>query len=976
MLKRNKKIAQICALAMCINLIQGSFVKGYANETETNNDVSEVESSVNLEADDKSENEADNIESEANEADNIESEATDDILSNEENLEDIVDDEVIDETKSETIDEEEYEEVEETDSYNSSSDMVIINFNQYEKLSDNTLRLINGRDGIRGNIEIPESAEIDGETYTVTEIGERAFFGVCDLETVKLPSSVTKIGKNAFTACQLLREVSGLEGVVDIDKEAFNLCSSLKDISSLKNVRHIGEHAFYGCTSLEAIPSLENLESMDYGTFENCTSLKNIELGNKITYMPEKALSDTDSISVYTIPASVESIEKNSFGTDTTSKKFIAGSEAVKNLLINIGINSSCIKLENYSWNSNNQCSIDGLTYAVNGSDTVYVSNCEENTYEEITIPKTITVDNKEYTVTEVGRNAFYQKNNIKKVTLPETIKKIGNYAFGYCSQLTYVNLDDVDYIESSAFSYCSQLSNINIENATFIGSGAFHSCDNLDKIKVGNKENTTLDSPLCIDGKNLSFVSVGKGVSEIGWNSFEFKGNDGLCILSENIKKIDHGAFYISYGSKVKFIVGSEEVKNLLINSGVEESRNISIEVMEFDKYMDSEKEIPKEDLENETEELSWQQLNLDSIHYIPGEQHYCYSPSTGVSYRKLDDNSVEITLIEGVRNNEKDELYIPETIKVEGKNYNVTSIGKSVIPYCNYKKVVFPNSINHIEDEAFDSLSDVEELILPDEVSDLGIGQFIFGSSDLKKLKLPKNLNMIRSGFLDMGAHIPDIIMSENIKKISDWCFNGRMTNSKILELPDGIEEIGVRCFGIDAEFLKLPANLKKLGEGSFQCLNIEKLELPEYLQEIKDGCFSFCENLKEIKFGSSLKSIGITETDIYYNPCAAFSQNNSLEKIELPDSLEVIDNYAFSHNKNLKEVKLSNNLKKLGEGVFSNCPELKNIDIPESVEEIEKNAFDGCPDLIFNVKSERVKNLLLNCNTGIDESRINVI
>ncbi len=84
-----------------------------------------------------------------------------------------------------------------------------------------------------GAVSIPETVTYDGTTYTVTEIGDMAFYWCDGLTSVTIPNSVTTIGYGAFWGCTGLREVTIGNSVTMIGDEAFGFCKRLDSITSL-----------------------------------------------------------------------------------------------------------------------------------------------------------------------------------------------------------------------------------------------------------------------------------------------------------------------------------------------------------------------------------------------------------------------------------------------------------------------------------------------------------------------------------------------------------------------------------------------------------------------------------------------------------------------------------------------------------------------------------------------------------------------
>ena len=85
-------------------------------------------------------------------------------------------------------------------------------------------------DEYSGTVVIPSSVTYNGTTYSVTSIGEYAFYNCSSLTSVTIGESVISIGNSAFQGC-----------------------SSLTSVTIGENVTSIGEYAFFGCPSLTSI---------------------------------------------------------------------------------------------------------------------------------------------------------------------------------------------------------------------------------------------------------------------------------------------------------------------------------------------------------------------------------------------------------------------------------------------------------------------------------------------------------------------------------------------------------------------------------------------------------------------------------------------------------------------------------------------------------------------------------------------------
>lgn len=108
-----------------------------------------------------------------------------------------------------------------------------------------------------GSVVIPESVSYNGKVYSVTGIGDYAFYNCSGLTGIEIPNSVTSFGVGAFHGC------SGLTGIVipncvtSIGISAFRGCSDLTSVTIPNSVTSIGYEAFYSCKGLTSVTNKE-----------------------------------------------------------------------------------------------------------------------------------------------------------------------------------------------------------------------------------------------------------------------------------------------------------------------------------------------------------------------------------------------------------------------------------------------------------------------------------------------------------------------------------------------------------------------------------------------------------------------------------------------------------------------------------------------------------------------------------------------
>lgn len=173
-------------------------------------------------------------------------------------------------------------------------------------LTDTTAE-ITGYAGDGGNVIIPDT--IGG--YTVTKIGDQAFYQNKNLKNVTLPEGVTEIGFKAFAGA-FITGIKMPDTVTTLGNNAFSYCINLTDVTLSKNIKVIPNNAFSFCTRLESITIPEGVEDIDISAFQSCYHLASVSFPDSLNTVGEYAFAYT-AIKNLTLPEGLEEIRSQAF---------------------------------------------------------------------------------------------------------------------------------------------------------------------------------------------------------------------------------------------------------------------------------------------------------------------------------------------------------------------------------------------------------------------------------------------------------------------------------------------------------------------------------------------------------------------------------------------------------------------------------------------------------------------------------------
>ncbi|MBQ3425640.1 MAG: leucine-rich repeat protein, partial [Clostridia bacterium] len=153
------------------------------------------------------------------------------------------------------------------------------------------------------------------------------------------------------------------------------------------------------------------------------------------------------------------------------------------------------------------------------------------------------------YTVTKIGDSAFNKNQNIRVITLPNSIINIGEYAFSNCKNLSMINLShSITHIGAYAFEDCTSLEKIEIpKSLTSTGYnttwGGIFTDSNLKDVTF--EEGTTkIVAGLFLKCANLTEINIPDTVTNIEEYAFYYCENLKNIKMSENIISIGKAAF------------------------------------------------------------------------------------------------------------------------------------------------------------------------------------------------------------------------------------------------------------------------------------------------------------------------------------------------------------------------------------------------------------------------------------------------
>ena len=637
----------------------------------------------------------------------------------------------------------------------------------------------------------------------------------------------------------------------------------------------INDKVFFGNANLIVVTLPESLTTLGGEAFRGCQSLKIVKIPSKVTAIPDHCFEGCSSLESVTIPDGVTTI-----GTDAFYKCKNLESVALPESLTTLGSRSFefCKSLK---------------TIKIPSGVTTIPFQCFNgcSSLESIAIPEG---------VTDIGNEAF-SGCNLNALTLPESLVKIGSWAFYYNRSLKSINIPaKVKTIEEWAFTYCGLTELVIPEGVTTIGQRAFFN-NSLQNLTLPSTITSIGESAFRYNNDFQSIICNAATPPALGANAFDGEITPDVKVPLSSIaayRQADGWKNFTNY-------YGGE-----MIADGITYRINEKKEAMVA------------------AAETSLTEANIPSAVEFEGNQYAV----TKINDKAFSDNT-NLTAVS-----------LPESL---------TTLGIRAFGGCqSLKTIKIPSKVTAIPDRCFVYCSSLESVTIPEGVTT--IGSYAFQSCKLNALTLPESLETIGS-YAFSFCGLTELVIPEGVLVIDQDAFLGNYSLKNLI-LPSTITSIGNEAFRDNDNLQSIICNAATppaLGDNAFRSnisIKVPMASIVAYRQAV--GWKNFTNY-----YGGEMIADGITYRINEKKEAMVAAAETSLTEANIPSAVEFegnqyavtkINDKAFSDNTNLTAVSLPESLTTLGIRAFGGCQSLKTIKIPSKVTAIPDRCFVYCSSL----------------------------
>lgn len=429
---------------------------------------------------------------------------------------------------------------------------------------------------------------------------------------------------------------------------------------------------------------------------------------------------------------------------------------------------SSQVAMENWAF-TNDIYTIDGLRYCLDETNGLakFAGFNKSTDITSLVIPSTIRKDGKSYAVVdyESGNNQngyynSYRQEKLVSISLPKTIRYIGNYAFSYFPNMQYLEIP---------------------ENVTTMGNYIFEGSDNLKTLKinavappmVGSFSGTSQRKVYVPDGSLHAYRLASP------WSNCVLVGGEGTSVSIDHVAAGELGHVILDEATYLQEVNKLTVVSGNLNNDDWKTLKSMT-NLVELDISGIAVTSIPSSAFSNK-----W---GLEKIVLPKKLETIGNSAFSGTGIKEIELPESLTTLDSHAFQNCTSLV----SIKIPDK---ITKISYGTFSNCsNLQSVSFPSTLTLIEERAFYE-TDLSEIDIPGSVENIKENAFC-RNENLKKVTFNEGLVKIESySFLGCKS-IESIVFPSTLRTIGYSGFQD-CTNLKQISLNEGLVCIESEAF-----------------------------------------------------------------------------------------------------------------------------------------------------------------------------------